>query len=353
MVCRNNTIVSGDSCGNVMFWDTKTATMRQSIHAHGADVLCIAASKDGDRVFTSGVDRKIVSFKRAGKKNNHKKDGLVHDWINVGNRRYHWHDVRGLALDERPHIDCIISGGVDVELVACPANDFPKMMQNRLPPFPDKYIVSMSKSHKLIMSTFFNSISLWRLGEAASVDTSSKQAALPEMTKPHQLALELKLKPDCNITSSALSEDASWIAVSDVENVRLFRVSQSSEPGQLEVKKFRAFEKELNTYLATHGAAAGAHHVRFTPGSDKLVIVTAESRILIVDLTHWEEETFQVLREFRHHCGLDSEGNALDNPQVATVISIDISSDGQWLVTGDELNRIHVFNLDNLKVCIS
>ena len=76
------------------------------------------------------------------------------------------------------------------------------------------------------MSAFFNSISLWRLGRAQSVDIASKQPALPEMVEPHQLALELKLKPDCNITSSALSEDANWIAVSDVENVRLFRVNK-------------------------------------------------------------------------------------------------------------------------------
>lgn len=47
---------------------------------------------------------------------------------------------------------------------------------------------------------------------------------------------------------------------------------------------------------------------------------------------------------------MDSEGHELDDPHVATVISIDVSSDGQWLVTGDDLNRIHVFNLDNLKV---
>lgn len=226
-IIRNDTVVSGDSRGCVTFWDNKNGTVRQSINAHGADVLCMAASKDGNRVFTAGVDRKIVSFKRAGKKNNAKKDGLVHDWINVGMRRYHWHDIRGIALDERPHINSVVSGGVDVELVSCPAIEFPKLIQNRLPPFPHKYIVCMSKSHKLIMSTYFNSISLWRLGEAANVDISSKRPALPEMVQPHQLALELKLKPDCNITSSALSEDASWIAVSDVENVRLFRVNQS------------------------------------------------------------------------------------------------------------------------------
>ncbi|KAG2198296.1 WD40-repeat-containing domain protein [Mucor mucedo] len=345
---KDDTIVSGDSLGTMTFWDSKLGTVKQSIRAHGADILCIAASKDGKQVFSAGVDRKITAFRRTtGSKN--KKADTVNDWINVGSRRYHWHDIRALALDERPKINSIVSGGVDVELVACPAAEFPKLIQNRLPPFPHKYIVSLSKSHKLIMSAFFNSISLWRLGEAEKVELNAKNPSLPEMVQPHQLALELKLKPDCNITSSALSEDANWIAVSDVENTRLFRVNQGSEPGQLEVKKQRSFERELNNYLGQHHAAPGAHHVLFTPGSDKLIIVTAESRILIVDLSAWEEGRFEVLREFGHHRGLDSEGNTSDDYAIATVVTINVSSDGQWLVTGDDENRIHVFNLDSLK----
>lgn len=245
---RGNTIVSGESRGAMTFWDSKMGTVKQSIRAHGADILCIAASKDGNQVFSSGVDRKITVFRRADKKKNHSKKGdVLNDWINVGSRRYHWHDVRALALDERPKINSIVSGGVDVELVACPAVEFPKLIQNRLPPFPHKYIVSMSKSQKLVMSAFFNSISLWRLGQAENVDTTSKHPALPEMVQPHQLALELKLKPDCNITSSALSEDANWIAVSDVENVRLFRVNQG-----VEFKKIESRIKMSNILISTY-----------------------------------------------------------------------------------------------------
>lgn len=218
---RGNTIISGDSRGAVTFWDSKLGTMKQSIRAHGADILCIAVSKDGKQVFTAGVDRKITTFRRTTKKS---KDNNVTQWINVGSRRYHWHDIRALALDERPHINSIVSGGVDVELVACPAAEFPKLIQNRLPPFPEKYIISLSKSHQLVMATLFNSLSIWRLGKAQNLDFSSKTPALPEMVQPHQLVLELKLKADCNITSSALSENAQWIAVADVEQVRLFRV---------------------------------------------------------------------------------------------------------------------------------
>ncbi|KAF7725831.1 U3 small nucleolar RNA-associated protein [Apophysomyces ossiformis] len=340
---RNNTIISGDSLGNLMFWDASRGAMRQSFRAHGADILSIVASRDGDLVFSAGVDRKLCAFRRVQQSN---KTHSKTQWLNIGSRRYHWHDIRALALDDRPSVNSIVSGGVDVELVSCPAREFPKLIQNRLPPFPHKYITSVSKSHKLIMATFDNSMSIWRLGKAGELDLSSRQTTIPEVLEPHQLILDLQLKPECNITSSALSEDAQWIAVGDIENTRLFKLQLS---GQATVKKERNFESTLNQYLAAHNAAAGSHHVLFTPGSEKLIIVTSESRILIVDLLHDGCEKFKVIREFGYHRGLDNKENVIEGSKVATVITLAVSSDGQWLATGDDDNKIHVFNLDSLQ----
>ncbi len=38
------TIISGDSMGNVKFWDSRTCTQLYTFTAHGADVLCMAVS---------------------------------------------------------------------------------------------------------------------------------------------------------------------------------------------------------------------------------------------------------------------------------------------------------------------
>lgn len=121
-------------------------------------------------------------------------------------------------------------------------------------------------------------------------------------------------------------------------------------PGQLRAKKARNFDAVLSQYLSEHNIASGAHHVLFTPGSDKIIIITVESRILVIDLRHWEQGSFEVLGEFGHHRGLDSEGNSIEGREAATVITVAVSADGQWLATGDDMNRIHIFNLDNLKV---
>lgn len=147
-----------------MFWDSELGTLKQSLKAHSADILSIVASTDGNLVFSAGVDQKLVVNKRVqGQKN--KKKTLPGTWATLGSRRYHWHDVRALALDDRPEINSIVSGGVDVELVASPAKEFPRLQQNRITPFARRNIISISKSHKLVMARFFSTISLWKLGK--------------------------------------------------------------------------------------------------------------------------------------------------------------------------------------------
>ncbi|KAI8141877.1 quinon protein alcohol dehydrogenase-like superfamily [Fennellomyces sp. T-0311] len=338
---KDNTFVSGDSLGHLMFWDGDRGTVKQTIKAHAADILAVTASADGTVVVSSGVDCKTMTFQKV---EGNKNKGGKGTWGNVNRRRNHWHDVRALAIEKKRGI--LVSGGVDVGLVTSSGELF-KQDTIQLPPFPEKYIISQAKD--FVMATFFNSISLWRLGRAEQIEKSAaNHLAVPELLEQHQQCLELQLKPDCNITSSSLSDDAQWIVVADVETVRLFHVHQLGD-GQLAVKKMRTFDQALARYLAANDVAAGAHHVLFTPGSTRLVIVTVESRILVVDMLHWEEGNFDVLREFGHHRGLDSEGRQTKNAQVATVVSIAASSDAQWLATGDDANRIHVFNLDSLK----
>jgi hypothetical protein len=94
----------------------------------------------------------------------------------------------------------------------------------------------------------------------------------------------------------------------------------------------------------------GAHHLIFTPGSDRLIIATVDSRILVCSVSKWESGDFEVLCEFKEHRD-DKSNNS--SRQIGTITSMTVSADGQWLVTADHLNRINVFNMDNLKVCTS
>ena len=48
-----------------------------------------------------------------------------------------------------------------------------------------------------------------------------------ELIEPQQAVLEMTFKDGRNLTASALSEDGHWIAVADIEEVKLFRIDDN------------------------------------------------------------------------------------------------------------------------------
>ncbi|ORX45333.1 WD40 repeat-like protein [Hesseltinella vesiculosa] len=347
----DGTIVSGDSLGHLMFWNADLGTVKQSFKAHQADILSVVTSRDGSTVFSAGVDRKLVVCRHlteqqkgnptADQNNTRVKGGK---WTVVGSRRYHWHDIRALALDDRPEIDSIVSGGVDVEMIVSPAREYPRYQHNRLPPFARQHLMSLSKSHRWIMGRFNDSLSIWKLGEAAAIDYSAKEPQ-GEIVKPFEYIMDMKLKNECYLTSASLSENAKWVAACDVESVRLFRIEpKESQSNEFQAIKMRSFTDALTQYLAEHKLAMGGHHVLFTPDSNKLILVTVESAVLVVDLTLWSNDMFEILGSFDHYQAKDSIGD-----QPSTVLDIAVSHDGQWLATYGDNSTTHVFNLDSMK----
>ena len=93
-VLDDNTIVSGDSLGNVIFWDSKTSTQISSFKSHQADVLTSCVSADGKTVFTSGIDQRVSQFTSISINNDHSND----KFIQSASRRLHTHDVNALAV---------------------------------------------------------------------------------------------------------------------------------------------------------------------------------------------------------------------------------------------------------------
>ena len=63
MLC-DGTMVTGDSNGNVQFWDAQLGTRTAAFKVHAADVLALAASPEGDAVFAAGVDPQLALYKR-------------------------------------------------------------------------------------------------------------------------------------------------------------------------------------------------------------------------------------------------------------------------------------------------
>ena len=104
----NGYIVSGDSTGEVRFWDGKTYSQLQRISSHEADVLALAASENGQILYSAGMDRRTVSYRLAD------EQGKKRQWTRIAHRRYHDHDVKAMATFESPSLSVVVSGGMAV-----------------------------------------------------------------------------------------------------------------------------------------------------------------------------------------------------------------------------------------------
>ncbi|CAG8620383.1 10080_t:CDS:2, partial [Ambispora leptoticha] len=341
----DNTIVSGDSLGHVKFWEGNMGTMLQKYHQHSAPVLCLTTNEEGTAVFSCGVDYKCNLFKLVGPKHSkypHKmRSESIPFWELVGYRRYHEHEVKALAINEMN--DTLVSGGVDTDLILIPLENFPNVYCHRIPAFY-RDLISLSKTQQLLMYRSSNGIKLWKLGKAAMPPRSSEMNKVDVMLLPlverQEAVLEISLKGTLNLFSSALSEDGHWIAVADVEEVKLFRIEKDPVKHMIvhKIKDFCRIYSQSSKKFAT-----GAHHLLFAPDNSKLIMVTVDSYVVVVGLNNWHQGRFDVLACFDNHAR-DAEKNKM----ASTITTIVVSNDSRWLATGDLSNNIYIFNLKNL-----
>ncbi|RKP09200.1 WD40-repeat-containing domain protein [Thamnocephalis sphaerospora] len=325
LVLGDDTIVSGDSLGRVLFWDAKLGTVLHTLDHHKADVLCLAAADDAV-VYSSGVDRKVNRYSRLDKKKRNKANASgdadsAGSWVLSASARPHSHDVRALAVCPEVPINAIVSGGIGVQLVVCRHSSFPSERKQYLPFNPVAPLVSMAPASRLLLSRFDHSVRVWKLGQS-------------NLTGNAQLEMR-KLGDQLGMKESAISRDGQWVAVSDLEQIKLFRLQPHPEVnGRLAARKITAFPAHL-------GKSRGALLLAFSPDSTKLVAATPDATVAVADLSAWESGEFRVAELHPPH--------GQEHAENTTARSLDVSADGQWLAIGDLANRINVFNLDSLK----
>ena len=114
-VLADQTIVSGDSSGQITFWDGRTFTRLQCIQCHVADILDLAVSADGNTVVSAGMDRKSVFYQRPPRPTGEKSGkGGFYRWTETLHRRYHDHDVKVMASYESRDLSVVASGGKSI-----------------------------------------------------------------------------------------------------------------------------------------------------------------------------------------------------------------------------------------------
>ncbi|CZT05712.1 hypothetical protein WAI453_004497 [Rhynchosporium graminicola] len=264
-VLKDGTIISGDSTGELKIWDGKTYTLRQRIKSHEQDVLSLATSADGSVIFSGGMDRRTVTYKPEGK-------GKPR-WAEITHRRFHNHDVKAMASFEGCGMSVVVSGGPDASPIVTPLGQFGFENQRTLPFLPQETTIGSSPRKRLILSWWEREVNIWKVSNTG-VPSSEDDEDQPAV-KGRKLVAKILIKGEGNITSATLTTDGSLLAVSTMEEIKVFHLRQRGEEEGLRVSKIALPES----------FSSGARLIKFSPDGKWLSIIRPDSRILISRIT--------------------------------------------------------------------
>ncbi|KAJ5500161.1 hypothetical protein N7453_009212 [Penicillium expansum] len=322
----DGTIVSGDSAGEIRFWDAKNYSLVQRIQGHLADTLDIAVSANGDTVVSGGADQRTVVYrKKEGEKGD--KKGR---WAEIMHRRYHTHDVKTFAVYETKDISIAVSGGPDATPIVLPLREFGKEHHRKLSSLPQIPQLTSSPSSRLVMSFWDREVSLWRV--------SRGPASLHENIdgQRHRLVGKVLIQGEENISSAMLSSDGKTLAVATISEVKLFslRRRKGDEKGALRIQKI-----DVPKALSDEGARL----VTISPDGRWLSIVRPNSDIYMARIqpASASNEKPQVVPQFAklkratRHVRHEKASHGTLGDYERTIRSVVFSDDSKVLASGD------------------
>ncbi|KAK2787283.1 U3 small nucleolar RNA-associated protein [Emmonsiellopsis sp. PD_33] len=333
----NGTIVSGDSAGEIRFWDAKNYSLIQRIQGHQADVLDIAVSADGESVISGGADQRTTIYKlESGKKGDKSRR-----WAEVAHRRYHTHDVKAFAVYETKDISIVVSGGLDTIPVVVPLREFGAEHHRKLSNLPQIPQIASSASSRLLMSWWDREVSLWQIAKRSGggddfLDGSS-----------HKLVGKILFQGEESLSAATLSSDGKLLVAATVSEVKMFGLRQrkGDDKHVLRVQKL-----ELPPAVAKHGAK----NLHISPDRQWLCLVRPNNDIYLAKIVGSSDENAQILpklielnrtpRQIRHK---DIHGTL--GQYERNVRSIAFSDDSRILASGDLGGFIDSWILEDVK----
>lgn len=329
----DGTIVSGDSTGEVRFWDGKNYSQLQRIQGHEADVLCLAASHDGQMLFSGGMDRRTVVYRLTDRQGSKRKT-----WASVARRQYHTHDVKAMASFEGGKMSVVASGGVDTMPVVIPLREHGRENHRTISSLPQTPQVVSAPSARLLVSWWEREVDIWRINPRPR----STDAIETEM-RSRKLVARMAIKGEENITSLAMTEDGRALAVATSAETKVFGLkSHKAERGE------RARVRKIDTPRQL--SKNGARLVQFSPDGKWLLSVSHANRTYVARLQSKDNTTtpsfanhlFELRRSTRHgdEGGKRDGLNGIWGRYDATVVRAAFSADSRILLICDLAGRV-------------
>ncbi|KAJ5156109.1 hypothetical protein N7492_008912 [Penicillium capsulatum] len=322
----DGTIVSGDSAGELRFWDAKNFSLSQRVQGHLADVLDVAVSANGDTVVSGGADQRTVVYRKKEASKGDKKAR----WAEVMHRRYHSHDVKTFAIYETKDISIAVSGGPDATPVVLPLREFGKEHHRKLPNLPQTPQLTSSPSSRLVMSFWDREVSLWRI--------SRGPVSLNENIdgQRHRLVAKVMIQGEENINSAMLSSDGKLLVVATISEVKMFTVRRrkGDEKGALRIQKI-----DVPQALSNEGARA----VTISPDGRWLCVIRPNSSVFVARIqppssTSEKPQILPLLAPLKRatrHARHEKASHGTLGDYERTIRSVVFSNDSKILAAGD------------------
>ncbi|KAF2192721.1 small nucleolar ribonucleoprotein-like protein complex subunit [Zopfia rhizophila CBS 207.26] len=312
--------VSGDSTGDVRFYNGKNFSQIQRIHGHEADILDLAVSRDGNFVFSGGMDRR-TSFYSCSKKMGAGRGPSWEKWHKISHKRYHDHDVKAMATYESKSMSVIVSGGIDTQPTVAPLREFGKELSRGLPILPHSPPLISAPEARLMVSWWNSELRIWRV---------KNQFGVAE--KPKVIA-RLAVKGDESITSVTITRDGGLLAAATAGGVKLFQLSSLKlETGtNIRIRKLEM------------PSTVGAKLVQFTPDGKWLAIITPTNHVLLarvirsadrMDRPHTLPQLLR-LRRLQKQTGRQDALNGRWGNYYRSITHVTFSTDGTILAVAD------------------
>ncbi|KAL5341238.1 WD40-repeat-containing domain protein [Aspergillus crustosus] len=334
----DGTVVSGDSAGEVRFWDAKNYSLIQRIQGHLADTLDVAVSADGETVLSGGADQRTVVYR---KKTGDKGDKSSR-WVEVTHRRYHTHDVKTFAVYETKNLSIVVSGGPDASPVVLPLREFGKEHHRNLPSLPQIPPVVSSPSSRLVMSFWDREVNIWRVSRGPTSEQD-----IPEGQR-HRLVGKVLIQGEENITSATLSNDGKILVIATISSIKVFSVRRrkGDERGTLRVQKLDAPDSLSED---------GARLVAVSPDSRWLCLVRPNSDISLAKIqpASSPQEKTQILpqltnlRRAARHTRFENITHGTLGAYERTIRCVTFSHNSRLLASGDLSGCIDTWTLES------
>ena len=229
-VLKDGTVVSGDSMGNVQFWDGNAGTLLQSFehNSNNGDVLDLAVSYDQNKVMASGVDSRVICMERIPSTSCSESK-----WVLTNQQRSHTHDVNSLAMvyisdssgslgSKKKRRELLCSGGVDTKVCSYFVSNMKKYRAKIAYKYPTKAPIALSKGPRILSIMRQDKVDFFQL---AKVNTDVENASNTALNEEEAYLGSVGIASNHNLVAFDVSEDGKFLAVSHTAGLLLFALN--------------------------------------------------------------------------------------------------------------------------------